>query len=75
MATAFRALLGVEALGALPPGSTDAASVVIVAGIRSFGSAGLVALSMRSDAAVPKLREEFGYQLPIRASGNDGTRH
>ncbi|MFF8555860.1 hypothetical protein ACF058_23875 [Streptomyces sp. NPDC015501] len=49
--------------------------MVIVAGIRSFGSAGLVALSMRSDAAVPKLREEFGYQLPIRASGNDGTRH
>ncbi|MGW0551511.1 hypothetical protein [Streptomyces altiplanensis] len=74
-ATTVWALLGAGALGTLIPRTTDIAPVVIVAGIWTFGLTALVALSMRSDAAAPKLREEFGYRLPTQTSGNDNTWH
>ncbi|MBD3555468.1 hypothetical protein [Streptomyces sp. SP18CM02] len=74
-ATAVWAALGTGALGALAPRTTDAVPAVIVAGIWALGLAALVALSMRSDAAGPRLREEFGYRLPTQTPGNDNTWH
>ncbi|MFG3532974.1 hypothetical protein ACGF8B_40695 [Streptomyces sp. NPDC047917] len=74
-ATTVWALLGAGALGTLIPRTTDIAPVLIVAGSWVLGFTVLVALSIRSDAAAPKLREEFGYRLPTRTSGNDNTWH
>ncbi|MEE1768917.1 hypothetical protein PUR34_12295 [Streptomyces sp. JV185] len=74
-ATTVWALLGAGALGTLIPRTTDIAPVLIVAGIWALGFTALVALSMRSDTAAPKLREEFGYRLPTQTSGNDNTWH
>ncbi|MFH8880965.1 hypothetical protein [Streptomyces californicus] len=74
-ATAVWAALGAGALGALAPRTTEIAPVVIVAAVWAFGLAALLALSMRSDAAAPRLREEFGYRLPTRTSGDDNTWH
>ncbi|WP_327278453.1 hypothetical protein OG609_44630 (plasmid) [Streptomyces sp. NBC_01224] len=74
-ATTVWALLGAAALGTVVHRTADVAPVLIVAGIWALGFAVLIALSMRSDAAAPKLREEFGYRLPTKASGNDNTWH
>ncbi|MDX3186422.1 hypothetical protein AB0K64_33535 [Streptomyces sp. NPDC053741] len=69
------ALLGAGVLGTLIPRNTDIAPVLIVAGTWVLGFIALVAVSMRSDAAAPKLREEYGYRLPTQTSGNDNTWH
>jgi hypothetical protein len=74
-ATTVWALLGAAALGTVVHRTADVAPVLIVAGIWALGFAVLIALSMRSDAAAPKLREEFGYRLPTKTSGNDNTWH
>ncbi|MEU6845644.1 hypothetical protein ABZ930_27600 [Streptomyces sp. NPDC046716] len=74
-ATAVWALFGAGALGTLIPRSTEVTPVLIIAGLWTLGIVVLLALSMRADAAAPKLREEYGYRLPTRTSGNDNTWH
>ncbi|MFE9016308.1 hypothetical protein [Streptomyces cyaneofuscatus] len=74
-AAAVWTLLGAGALGTMVPRTAAVAPVIIVAGSWAFGLAALLVLSMRSDAAAPKLREEFGYRLPSQTSGNDNTWH
>ncbi|MFJ4714330.1 hypothetical protein [Streptomyces sp. NPDC088785] len=74
-ATAIWALLGAGTLGTLIPRSADVAPVLIATVLWTLGIILLLALSMRADAAAPKLREEHGYRLPTTISGNDNTWH